>query len=233
MNLKAICIDDEPFAYENLVKMIEKLNPGILMEGSAQNVLAGLKLYHEVKPDIVFLNVKLGNQTGFDFLEAAGEISAQVIFTTGSGEYSVEPLQNVFDQIRNPKKPNKQETQIKVLSSQKTDAPTPSKLCINTSDGLEIIDLKRIVYLKALRSYVEIHLKDAKPIVCSKNLKFFEGQLVHKNSPFMRVHRSYLVNLASVIRFRREGGGVLDLYEGSEIPITSTLKQEVLDKLLV
>jgi len=99
------------------------------------------------------------------------------------------------------------------------------KITIPQLDGFEVLDIAQIEYCRADDNYTEIHLK-GKKILVSKTLRYFEEAL--REFPFARVHKSYLVNVAEIVKYRKGKGGSVVLASGAEIQVAPSRKKQLL-----
>lgn len=100
------------------------------------------------------------------------------------------------------------------------------KITIPQQDGFEVLDIADILYCKADDNYTEIYLSNNKKKLVSKTLKYFEDML--KNSSFARVHKSYLVNVNHVTKYKKGKGGSVLLSNGKEVMVSASKKSELL-----
>ena len=99
------------------------------------------------------------------------------------------------------------------------------KITIPTQDGFEVIEVADILYCKADDNYTEIYL-NKKKILVSKTLKYFEEAL--KTYSFARIHKSFLVNVAHIVKYKKGKGGSVELHSGKELMVSASGKKELL-----
>jgi two-component system LytT family response regulator len=109
--------------------------------------------------------------------------------------------------------------------------PKASKLSVSTQEGIEILNLTDVDYLKAERAYTIIKRQSKPDLMVSKPLKDFEDMLPHNR--FMRIHDSYLINLDNVLRYLRQDGGYAVMRDGTEILISRGRKEDFLKYLQI
>jgi two-component system LytT family response regulator len=240
--IKALIIDDEGKAV-NLLKMtIEKNFPGKFLVDTSLDPEEGLAKILSFKPDLLFLDIEMPLMSGFDLLAATPEIDFKVIFTTAYDQYAIRAIRyNALDYLLKPINPKelgeaisrfiKQKDENKEVYGQQLENLFSNKernLAITTYDGVIFLEIDKIIRCEADLNYTKFILTDNKHFLSSKTLKEYEDLLaIHAN--FMRVHRSHLVNLDYILKFKNEG--FLILKDNSMIPISRRRKEEVMKKL--
>jgi two-component system LytT family response regulator len=239
-----VIIDDERDARRIVSKYIERYFPAIAIIGEAGGVEEGLKLLETVKPDIVFLDINLGDGSGFDVMDNISDLESSVIFTTAFDDYAVRAFRyHALDYLLKPIDPDAfieaVNHALQITASEQTSnlqtwmaqyGNSDRKLAVPTSDGLRFIQLDTIVYMEADSSYCSIYLNDTKAIVVSKPLKYFSDKL-EKERVFLRPHKSFIINMNYLQEYVKEDGGMLKLTTGALIPISRQKKDEVLKEM--
>lgn len=208
---KLAIIDDE----ENIVRLLtgvveEYLQDQIEIIGSASSVEQAITLIEKEKPTLLFLDINLSDGTGFDVVEHINPNIA-VIFITAYQEYAVKAIKIknfAIDYIVKPIVFNEVvETVNRVLQKRKEinliPKNTQPKILVRTQGKQELLKPSSIVYMEGDRRYTIIHLMNNESIRVAKNLSHFEEKLQHFK--FLRVHKSYLVNLNFVSSILNSG----------------------------
>lgn len=242
VNQKIVAIiDDEEDARRIISKYIERHFPMLKLGGEANNVLDGAILLENIRPEIVFLDIQLGDGTGFDVIDRVRELESRVIFTTAYDDFAVKAFRyHALDYLLKPIDPedfiSAVDHALKITPTEQSNnlqswmaqyGNSDRKLAVPTSDGLRFIMLDSIVYLEADSSYCSIHLNDNKSVVVSKPLKFFSDKLENERI-FLRPHKSYVVNMNYLQEYVKEDGGMLKLSTGRLIPVSRQKKDEVI-----
>lgn len=238
-------VDDIPEALELLSNDIERNHPEIEIIGKASSVVEASKLLQNIKPDILFLDIMLGDGTGFDILEIVQNLKSKVIFVTASDEYaikafkfaaidyilkpySLEELSNAINKAKVQIEPKKEQLNVlKQLVTQPTEKP--KRLSLHTSEKIIVVDIDTIIRCKSDNNYTTFYLKDKSKILVSKTLKYYSDILKEVN--FLRVHQSHLVNKAYIKEFIKSDGGYLILNDSSNIPVSARKKTEIITAL--
>ncbi|PQB06554.1 DNA-binding response regulator [Polaribacter filamentus] len=243
--LTSIVVDDIPVALEMLCADIEKNHPEIEIIGKATSVIEAAKLLQKQKPDILFLDIMLGDGTGFDLLEIVPNLQSKIIFVTASDAYAIkafkfaaidyilkpysnEDLANSIAKAKEQIQPNKE--QIAVLQEAiKNPVSTNQKISLHTSEKIIVVQLSEIIRCKSDNNYTTFYLENGQKILVSKTLKYFADML--KEHGFSRVHQSHLINTKYIKEFIKSDGGYLILKDKSNIPVSVRKRNEVIESL--
>jgi two-component system, LytTR family, response regulator len=247
-HIKAIIVDDSAQARKLLKLMIQDLADDVLILGEAENVNEAVELIKKEKPDVVFLDIEMPGKSGLQLVEeiSRNEINYEIIFTTAYNEYALKAfrlsaidyllkpidetqLQEAINKIRHKKQLNQAKTQVETLAHN-LKPNNEHVLCIPIQNGYEYIPLKEIEYIEADGSYVNIYLTNQKQKTVSKNLKYFETTL-QQVPVFMRVHRSYIINLKQLKRFEKTDGGIIIMNNNAKIYLSRERKSDFLKML--
>jgi two-component system LytT family response regulator len=239
MKLKAIIIEDESIGRDILRNYLSKYCPNVQLLGEASNIEDGQKLIEENELDLVFLDVEMPYGSGFDLLDKIENQTFETIFVTAYDHYAIEALNNqatyyllkpisIDELIKGVGlvteiKEKESELENAVLTPKTTSSL--SKITIPQQDGFEVVVVSDILFCKADDNYTEIYFENTKKVV-SKTLKHFEDLL--KESSFARVHKSYLVNVNEIVKYKKGKGGSVILSNGKEIMVSSSKKANLL-----
>ena len=241
-NYTAILVDDIPNALQLLQSDLGMNHPEIEVIGTANSVVSAAKLLRIKSPDILFLDVMLGDGTGFDVLEIIPDLKSKVIFVTASDEYAIKAFKfAAIDYLLKPydddelaiainkaklqMAPGKE--QLSILK-ETLSAPTskPTKISLHTLEKISVVTIKDIIRCVSDNNNTQFYLRDGKKIFVTKTLKYFADML--KDCGFMRTHQSHLVNLNYVKEFIKFDGGYLMLTDGSNVPVSVRKRVEVI-----
>lgn len=208
--MKIIIIEDNEFDQKILENLINK-QKDLEHKGTFADALHAISLIRTIKPDLIFLDVELPGMNGFEFLEALKEVP-QIIMVTSHEQFAVKGFENdVTDFIV---KPVSNERFLKAIDKAKQ---LHEWLSLNTDDQDHItircdrenikIFNREIQYIEAMGDYVKIHLEDKK-VVALYTMKSIESLL---SENFVRIHRSFIVNMDHVTNYSAKGVGIGDL----------------------
>ncbi|MBP6643973.1 MAG: response regulator transcription factor [Flavobacteriales bacterium] len=245
--LNAVIVDDELHCREALSGLLERKHPEIPLLGMATNVPDGVALIGQLKPKLVFLDIEMGNQTGFDLLQAIGPSRPHVIFTTAHEGYAVKAIRfSALDYLLKPVDPDELAAAIGKVMQAERSPQTPDqfmallknlsqpksadrRIALPVADGLEMVDVENITYCESDSNYTVVHQNDKKRLVISRTLKEFEDILDPEQ--FIRVHHSYLINVKHIKKYIRGEGGEVIMSDGTNVAVSRRKKQELMDSL--
>ena len=245
MKHTAILVDDLPAALTLLEKDIEQKHPEISIIGKAVSVVEAAKLLRKQQPDILFLDIMLGDGTGFDILEIFPDLRSKIIFVTASDEfairafkfaaidyvlkpYSDSDLKIAINKAKQHIQPDR--AQLDVLKDSINDPnQRPKKISLHTLEKIVVVDLDEIVRCESDNNYTQFFFQDGSKILVTKTLKFFSDML--KNHQFLRVHQSHLINVKYVKAFIKSDGGYLILKNKDTVPVSVRKRTEVIEAL--
>ncbi|MCB0791517.1 MAG: response regulator transcription factor [Flavobacteriales bacterium] len=238
MVLRALLVDDEPDARENLRLMLQEYCPGVEVVGQAGNAAEARERIGELSPNALFLDIKMPGESGFDLLRSLKESQLPVVFTTAYDEYALQAFkQNALDYLEKPIDPDELKRAVGKLQRltgdpdkaeqhssalerfmQDTSSPLSARMAVPGRDGLLLLKHEDILYLEASDSYTTIHTRDGKRSLSSKHIRVFETNLDPKR--FFRVHKSYIINLEHLSSFSRSEGNMAVLDNGTMVPVS-------------
>ncbi|MEL6919078.1 MAG: LytTR family DNA-binding domain-containing protein [Bacteroidota bacterium] len=239
MQLKAIIIEDEANSREILRNYLKKYCAGVHVLGEAAAIKEGKELIDRHRPDVVFLDVEMPFGNAFDLLDQLPDRTFETVFVTAYNQYAMDALNNHAAYYL--MKPINIDELVKAVDyvteiKQKEDAlegrilkpklkKAEGKITLPQQDGFQILNVSEILYCKADDNYTEIYLENRK-IVVSKTLKYFEEALT--NFTFARIHKSYLVNVNEVVKYRKGKGGSVVISNGKELLVSASKKKQLL-----
>jgi two-component system, LytTR family, response regulator LytT len=202
MTIKCIAVDDEPLALKQIGTYIKK-TPFLELIALNNSGFEAIKCINAYHVDLVFVDIDMPDLNGMDFVKSLRE-KPYIIFTTAYTEYAVEGFKvDATDYLLKPigyteflKAVNKVKTMLDLKSNLSSEKPASDHLFVKSEYKLMRIALADIKYIESMHEYVRIHLVSDKPVMTLVSLKSIEEQL--PSGKFMRVHRSFIVNLDMV-----------------------------------
>ena len=242
--LRTIIIDDEAHMRQTLEKMVGRFCPNIKLVAIANGVENGVEKIRNHHPDLILLDIKMKDGTGFDLLKQLQPVDFKVIFITAYDQYAIKAFKfSAIDYILKPVDPdelaeavNKAEkiklkdfsTQLDNLDEQMhTQDKLNKKIILKTLDNIHLIKIRNINYCESEGSYCAIHLLNGKKIVASNVLKDYDELL--KDAGFYRVHKSFLINMRHIERFEKADGGYVVLENEIRVPVASRKREELME----
>ena len=244
MKQRTIIIDDEKYARENLIHELEKYNDIIEIIGEANNVESAIEIIDNLKPNLIFLDINLGDGTGFNVLENVMFNDFKTVFVTAYDQYAIKALKiNAIDYLLKPLNKTelkevvdkivsletKMQIQVQEILSQVKNNFRSKKIAIPSTEGLILYEIDSIIRCQSDGNYTMIFFNDKKKIISSKTLKHFDELLGEYG--FERIHNSHLVNINYITKYLNKDGGFLMLSDGYEVPISQRKKTYVMSIL--
>jgi two-component system LytT family response regulator len=247
--IDALLIDDTEKARVALAADLKDYCPTIRVIGEADGVESGVEAIRRLKPQVIFLDIQMGDGTGFDLLEKVSPQNFEVIFTTAYNQYAIKAFKfSAVDYLLKPIDPDELVAAVEKLGENAPAEPQPhpeyelllenirkiqqtgvKKIALNTQDKVHIVGIDEIVRCESHSNYTLFYLQPNQQILVTKTLKEFEGLLGDYN--FLRVHHSHLINLAFLKEFVKIDGGYAIMSNGQQVPVSSRKKDNLLKKL--
>ncbi|MFI5187697.1 MAG: LytR/AlgR family response regulator transcription factor [Chitinophagales bacterium] len=242
-SLKVLIVDDELQSRSLIRKLLLDHFPGMIIE-EAEAVSSALEKIDQFMPGLVFLDVQMRGETGFDLLDKIGKVNFGIIFTTAHSEFAVKAFRySAMDYLMKPLETNEFKAAVeKVLQRIKTDHSSypqveylkelkaeqkiPDKLTIPTPEGFLFISVHDIFYCHAVGNYTQFILVNNRKLISSYTLGYYDELLSDQN--FFRIHRSYLINLKHIKMYKKTGGGIVVMNDGEEIDVSRSNKEAFL-----
>lgn len=246
--MTTLIVDNEKAVRDGLKILIESVCPDITAIHEAHDVATARHLIKKENPDLIFLDVELDHETGFDLAEAFKDPQFSLVFITAHNKYAVEAfrfsaidfllkpidpeeLQRAIQRAQQNKQKNELVGQLNILKeSFKNPTHGDRKIVLKDQDSIYFVKVNDILFLEADGPYTRFFTKEsAHPILISRNLREYEIML--EDQGFIRAHHSYLVNSNHVVKFDKTDGGSLVLTNNSRVRISQRKKEFVLQKL--
>lgn len=246
--MKAILVDDEPDGIRTLKKLLELNCPEVEIAATCSNVISAKLKLEEIHPDLVFLDVRMPGKSGLDMLAEITDKNFEVIFVTAHNEYMLQALQfSAVDYLMKPVDEDRLITAVQRVKARlkhdkntgqaeallhninKAGSPLEMRLCLPTLKGFSIVKLEEIVYCEAQRSYTIFRLINNRTIMISKPL--FDYDRLLADTIFLRIHKSFLINLMHIKEYVRGEGGTVIMSNGMEIEVSRRKKDLFLSKV--
>ncbi len=246
--IRTIIIDDEPLA-RDVIRLFLKEYPAFEIIAECANGFEGLKAIQELQPDVVFLDIEMPKVTGLEMLELL-DVPPIVVFTTAYQEYAIKAFEmNALDYLLKPFAQDRfKKTIDKImvrLQSKAADVmqvkallkepPVPEgrldRVVVKTATSIKIIPSADIRYIESQDDYVMIYTEEGK-FLKNQTMKYFEQTL--DPSFFIRIHRSYIINIREILRIEpyEKSSYQIILKNNTTLPISRTgysLLKEKLD----
>ncbi|MBL7826060.1 MAG: response regulator transcription factor [Saprospiraceae bacterium] len=244
--MTALIVEDMPQAAEALEKDLAEFCPDVRVLDKAGSIVAAAKALRQQTPDIIFLDILLGDGTGFDLLDIFPDITSRVVFITASEEHALRAFRYAaVDYLLKPVNPNELKeavarARVRVAGARESlellrdtirkpaDA-LPTRISLASQERISVVDISDLVRCESDGNNTWFILKSGEKIFVTRTMKQFE-QLLEQHG-FMRVHQSHLVQMSEVREFQKRDGGYLKLKNGELVPVSVRKKTEVLEAI--
>ncbi|MDG1160046.1 MAG: LytTR family DNA-binding domain-containing protein [Flavobacteriales bacterium] len=255
--LRALIVDDEFHARENLRMLIEEFCPELEVVGLADGPKQAQEQIEALNPDVLFLDIRMpSGAEGFDLIEAIENPKFQVVFVTAFKDYAIRAFQtNAVHYILKPIDIDDLLSATKKLleyaqffhqdksafdtyfegvkrvpnAASENQTRTPERLTLFHSKGFRIAKTKEIVRLEAAGNCTLIHFEDGSSYIDTKTLKTFEELL--GNQDFCRIHKSHIIQLNHLVAYDNQDGASAEMSNGDHVPIARARLQHFLKRV--
>jgi two-component system LytT family response regulator len=248
--ITALLIDDDDNLRAGMKSLLSRYAPEIAILGEADSVKTGTELLLKTEPQVVFLDIHLGDGSGFDLLEEVnkrGKLNSQIVFITAHEQYAIKAFRfSALDFLLKPVDPDELEKVISkiknvlvksesvahidlLLENIRKKVDNFKRIALSTADGIHLFEISDIIRCESEDNYTKFYIKNNKPVLISKTLKEYEDLLTEHG--FERIHQSHLINLAYLKSYIKKDGGYVVMADNSNLPI-SQRKKERLQELI-
>ena len=252
--MKALIVDDEEKLRESLAFMLKKFCPSIEVVASASSAAEARKCLQVHEPAIIFLDISMPGENGFQFLESIPREKYSIVFVTAHDEYAIRAFKvNAVDYLLKPVDPDDLKATVNRLehlhhlkdenySWKKTymdsltdllnkvnDRRPMEKIAVHHQQGFTLLQLTEIIYLEADSNYTILYLTGGQKIISTKTLSEYEELLI--DSPFFRIHKSTIINLQQLKEYSRVEGDFAVMNDKTKLDISRRRLALFLEKM--
>jgi two-component system LytT family response regulator len=246
MRIKTIIVEDEEKTLFVINDLIQRYAPDLEVCGTASHVDPAIRLIESEQPLVVFMDVQIGDGTGFDVLHALQMRAFELVFITAYDSYALEAIRfaaidyllkpvgiadfkTAIERVEARLKEKSQFTKLEMLlyNLAQTEAAN-KKLSIPSVTGYEFVNLADIVWCKSEGSYTIFFLADKSKITSSRNIGFYEEIMC--TNDFYRVSNSVIFNLGYLKSYSRNQS-TITLNDGTELVISTRRKGDFIERL--
>lgn len=242
MSLRVLIIEDETPARAALKEALVDCKVAHTVVGEASGRTEAVRAMDRLRPDVVLLDIRLGDGTGFEVLERTNWKEAQVIFITAYDQHALRAFRvAAVDYLLKPVDVDLLDRALE--RAQRAHAPQAAletlfrnlsrvddeRIVVPCTEGIHVLAPRNILRCEADGNYTHIHTSTGERLVTARTLKDFDDLLAPHR--FERVHMSHLVNLLHVRKFLNRDGGMLVLSDGAEVPVSQRKRQTVIEAL--
>ena len=242
--IRCILVDDESNSLEMMEWLLQTYCPQVKIEALCNSAAKGIEAIEKFKPDLVFLDIEMPHQNGFDMLEQFDRLYFDVVFCTAYDQFAIKAFKySALNYLLKPVDPDDLKETIRRIEERKTlpsreqldmlmqglknsQKQTVNRIALTTNDGMIFVTTSDILYCEAESNYTSVVLNNKK-ILVSKTLKEIDEAL--SGPDFYRVHNSFLINLNQIQKFVRGDGGYVVMNDGKSVGISRSRRQEFMD----
>ena len=221
--IRALIVDDEIAARDVLKNLLIRVSNSVEVVGSTHDVPSAVEKIKLLRPDVVFLDVQMPNYAGYEIVNFFEEIDFEIIFVTAYDEYAIKAFElsavdylvKPINRLRLKEAIAKLEQKIERVGAKENYETLMEsikdkelgKIVIPELGNKRVLQLSDIIAIEAKGAYSNIYLKNAKPLLVSKNLKHFESVLP-EDQIFFRSHKSWIINLNEIQALSKSSGEI-------------------------
>ena len=241
--LKAMLIDDESDSLHILESMIgSHLSDKIEIIGQESDPRIALRKIEDLNPDLLFLDIDMPYMNGFELLEKTDTSKLDVVFTTAYDKYALQAFRtSAVEFLLKPVKLDDLSVAIKKVVNSKLanisfqtipflleqvkaiNNNQVSKIALPTNEGISFLNIEEILYCESDDAYSTVFLSDNTNLLLSKSLRSLETLM--QDFEFLRIHRSWLINLNHIKQYLHQDGGTILMTDGKKVPLARSRKQ--------
>lgn len=248
--LNTIIVDDEEFARSSLYFLLQENCEGIHISGIAKSVTEARNLLAGNTIDLIFLDIAMPGENGFELIPDVQSSKAHVIFTTAYDQYALKAIKaNALDYLLKPididelktavikaekyislnKKENDRKDSLQNLVVNLSERNEIRKISLPNGQGYSLVNIDDIIHIAADSNYSIFYLQNKDKITVSKVLKEYEEIL--PDNQFVRIHKSSIVNLNYVKEYNSRNGLEVILKNGEKIAVSRRRASDFADKI--
>jgi two-component system, LytTR family, response regulator len=246
--LRTIIVDDEPRGLNSLEKLLQINCPDVNVVAACSDADEAIEKINQLQPDLIFLDIAMPAKNGFELLKEIKETPFEVIFVTAHNQFMVEAFHfSAIDYLLKPvdddllidavkraqkrivEKAGSKNIETFLHNVQQKHTPANMRLCIPSLKGFQVVELDDILYAEAAGNYTNFYFSNKHAVCTSKPIHEYEELL--SDAGFVRIHKSFLVNLLHITEYIRGEGGSVILSNGAEIEVARRKKESFLYKM--
>jgi two-component system LytT family response regulator len=240
--IRAIIVDDEHSLHELVKGIVKAFCPNVTILATADSVQSGVAAINEYEPDLVLLDIKMPDGSGFDLIKHFNKPDFKVIFISGYIEYAIKGYKfGAIDYILKPideealalainRADNiiryEEKLRFKAIEENLKTLKKTDKILLKTSDQVHLVNTGDIIRIEADGNYSTFSIHDGRKIIVSRPISEYEELLIDKG--FHRIHKSHIINIEKLIYFDKTDGGEVRMTDGSVVPVASRKKDMLL-----
>ncbi len=240
--LKAIAVDDEKHCLETLTWELSRNCPEVEIIATANDAETAREIIAKSDIDILFMDIHLQSTSGLTLVKELQPLDCQVIFVTAYDQYAIEAfevealhyllkpinrnqLRSAIDRIIDQRKNNQKVSIERILTALSETQQNHQRIPFSVQSGIEFVLPDEIIYVKGENNYSVLHFTTGKKLMVSKTLSSVESIL--SKYTFLRIHKSYLLNLRHIVRYVKVDGGYIVVQGGAQLSVSRTKRSTI------
>src|SRR5690606_16504217 len=252
-NIKTILVDDEPRGLATQKKLLEMNCPEVEVISCCSNADEAKQQILSLKPQLVFLDIAMPGKNGLELLNEFEEIDFEIIFITAYNNFMtqafhfsavdyllkpvdddllIQAVKRASIRINRSYKENEADNQhieTFLYNINNRNVTQKMKLCIPSIKGFQVVEIQDIIYCEASSNYTNFYFTNRPSLCASKPIHEYEELL--KDSHFVRIHKSYLINIEHIKEYVRGEGGSILLSNGNELDVSRRKKDLLMTRM--
>jgi two-component system LytT family response regulator len=241
--INAVIIEDESRTLDVIIRTVETYSPNVSIVAQASDMKSGIGAINEYEPDLILLDIKLKDGSGFELIDHFNPPDFKTIFISGYTDYAIKAIKyNAIDYILKPvneeglaqavKKADdliryEEKLQAKALGESIKSLNNDHRLVLKSSNQIHLVNISDVIHLEADGNYSTFYLTGDRKIIVSKSTKEFEEPLFDQG--FHRIHKSHIININKMNYFDKADGGTLVMCNGDQIPVASRKRDMLME----
>lgn len=244
--INAVIIDDEQNNVDNLKSLLQLHCAEVEISGTASDAKEGKRVILNNNPDLVFLDIQMPGENGFELLQSLSNYSFDVIFVTAFDQYgikavkfaaidyllkpiNVDELKVAVKKVIDKKEKGKQNNQLENLMQLLKENQKEHRIALPSAHEIRYVKPSDIIRCESSNNYTTFHFATGEKLLISKPIYFYEEVL--QDYHFIRCHQSHLINKKFISSFIKEDNGYLLLEDGTKLPVSKSKKEKIKDWL--
>lgn len=240
--IRTILVDDEPPGLSSLQLMLELNCPELEIIAACGSADAAIEAISKLKPDLVFLDIAMPEKDGFDLLNEIGSIDFEIIFVTAHNDFMLQAFRfSAVDYLLKPvedhllgeavkraakkigEKTGNDSLETLLHNLKNKEDRQKMKICIPSLKGFQVVSISDIIYCEASSNYTIFHFTNKSTLIASRPIHEYEALL--DDSGFVRIHKSFVINLEHVKEYMKGEGGTVILSDGMDLEVSRRKKE--------
>ena len=226
MKIKTMVVDDEKYSRESVKELISTYEclEVIAESSSAEDAIGKIRKF---RPHVIFLDIQLSGMSGLELAKTLKKFKCMIVFVSAYDEYALEAFKvNAIDYLTKPISPSRFEMTVqKIEKNFPSIFPTLEKIPVKSEKAIDFIDVEDICFIEGIGKDAKIHTLDTEHTLKRMTLTSLQEKLPDN---FMRIHKSYIVNVKKVLKMEKRFGNWEMIMECEDhIPISKHLLKSV------